>query len=185
MVRPNELVEALLYTLKQSDNIPDSASFVGYEPDIDSEPIKMPLIEVSLGTQFEISEENTDFIGYVTDADGNQVGRRFESLYEQELTIAAWTAHGSKYDPRTISDAVRDEIYAHTTAGPNKPLRHPEDDRVLDEVWKVTITEGEHTDDLGRSPTLRRWEELISISASEQYVTDAEDPIDGFNLNVE
>lgn len=184
MVRPNELVEAVLYTLQQSENIPDAAKFVGYEPDINSQPIKLPLIEVSLSTQFELNEENSDFVGYVTDSAGNQIGRKFESLYEQELTIAAWTVHDSSYDPREIGSVVRDEIYAHTTEGPNQPLRHPDDDRVLDEVWKITVTEGEHTDDLGTSPLLRRWEEIITISASEQYVT-SEDTIEDYNLNAE
>jgi hypothetical protein len=184
MVRPKELVEALLYTLQQSDSLPDAANFVGYEPDIQSESIKLPLVEVSLSTQFEIDESNTDFIGYKYDSDGRELGRIYESLYSQELTVAVWTAHGSKYSPRELGDVVRDELYNHETQGPGNPLRHPEDGRVLDEVWRVSIIEGAHTDELGRSPTLRRWEETLEISASEQYVTD-EDPIASANLNTQ
>lgn len=185
MARPQELVEAVLYTLQQSSDLPEAASYIGYEPDIDGESIKLPLIEVSPATQIEIDETNTDFVGFKTDNSGNQIGRIYESLYTQELNIAVWTAHGSKYSPRDISDVVRDELYAHSTGGPNKPLHHPEDNRVLDEVWRFWIMEGAHTDDLGTSPTLRRWEEIVQISASEQYVTDADSVIDAVNERLE
>lgn len=182
MVRPKELVEAVLYTLQQSNDFPEATNFVGYEPDINSESIKLPLIEVSLATQVEIDETNTDFIGFKTDDSGRDIGRIYETLYTQELNIAVWTAHGSRYSPRDMGDTVRDELYAHSTGGPNEPLRHPEDGRVLDEVWRFRITEGAHTDDLGTSPTLRRWQETVQISASEQYVTDEEDPASGYSL---
>lgn len=184
MVRPKELVEAVLYTLQQSTDLPDAANFVGYEPDINSESIKLPLVEVSLATQIEIDESNTDFIGFKTDSNGNDIGRIYESMYMQELNVSVWTAQGSKYSPREMGNTIRDELYAHTTVGANKPLRHPDDDRELDEVWRFKIIEGSHTDDLGTSPILRRWEEIIQISASEQYVTDADEPpTSGFNLS--
>lgn len=182
MVRPKELVEGVLYTLQQSDDIPDSASFIGFEPDIDSQPINLPLIEVSITTQIEVDETNTDFVGFKTDADGNEIGRIYETLYTQEMTVASWTAQGSKYNPRNIGNYVRDALYSHETGGPNEPLRHPDDNRALDDVWRFEIIEGEHTDDLGTSPTLRRWEEIIEVSASEQYITD-EKPIEGFTLD--
>ena len=176
MVRPKELVEAVLYTLQQSDRLPEAVNFVGYEPDIDSESIKLPLIEVSMATQLEVSDMNTDFVGFREDDEGREIGRIYESLYTQELNIAVWTAQGSRYSPRDLGDIVRDELYAHSTSGPDQPLVHPEDDRPVDEVWRFWITEGAHTDDLGTSPTLRRWQEIIQISASEQYVTNADAP---------
>jgi hypothetical protein len=185
MVRPNDLVSAVLYTLKQSDAITTDVTFIGYEPDIDSEPIKLPIIEVSLGQQIDATLSNTDFVEYVTDDSGDQIGRKFETLYEQEITISAWTAQDSMYEPRSIGDSIRDSIYPHTTNGPNKPLRHPKDNRVLDEVWNVTILEGSHTDELGRTPTLRRWEQTINIAASEQYIVQANElPISAFNDSV-
>ena len=173
MVRPKELVEAVLYTLQQSDDLPNETNFVGYEPDINSESIKLPLIEVTLESQVEVSESNTDFVGYRFDGNGNRIGKIFESLYTQELSISAWTAHGSRFSPRDISDTIRDELYAHETGGPEQPLRHPDDNRVLDEVWRFDILSGDQTDDLGRSPTLRRWEQSIEIAASERYLTNS------------
>jgi hypothetical protein len=182
MVRPQQLIESVLYTLQQSNAIPDSTNFVGYTPDINSQSIKLPLIEVSTGIQNQLSESNTDFVGFKTDDSGNDIGRIYETLYTLEITVAIWTAHGSKFSPRNISDAVRDALYAHDTAGPAQPLRHP-DGSPVDEVWRFALQDGEQTDDLTTSPTLRRWQQNVVVSASEQYITDEEDPAEAINLN--
>lgn len=183
MVRPQEIIEAVLVTLQNHDDIPSAANFVGYTPDINSESIKLPLIEVSPGTQNQLSEMNTDFVGFKTDESGRDVGRIYESLYTLQITVAVWTAHGSKFSPREISNAVRDALYAHETSGPDRPLRNP-DGSPVDEVWRFDLLEGEQTDDLTTSPTLRRWQQNIVINASEQYVTDEENPASAFNLGV-
>lgn len=176
MVRPKELIQAVLYTLQKSSALPESTNFVGYEPDIDSEPIKLPLVEVSSGSKITVDESNTEFVGFRTDVDGNDIGRIYETLYTQDLEVSVWTAHESRFSPRDISDTVKTELFAHVTSGPDVPLRHPDDDRTLDEVWGFQMLEAERTDDLGTSPTLRRWQEVIEISASEQYLTDASEP---------
>jgi hypothetical protein len=183
MVRPQELIDGVLYSLKNSSDIPSDANFIGYEPDIDSQSIKLPLIEVSPVTQQVVSDINSDFVGYKTDSNGDRIGRVYDSLYTMQLTVSVWTAHGSKYSPRDMMDSVRDALYDHETAGPDLPLRKP-DGSEIDEVWSFQMSEGEQNDDLGTSPTLRRWEQNLLISASEQYVTD-EKPIEGFTLDEE
>lgn len=183
MVRPKELVESILYVLQNEGSFPEKTNVVGYEPDINSESIKLPLIEVSMGVQIEINDMNTDLVDTRTDSDGNEIGRVYETLYTQDIEISVWTAHGSNYSPRDMSNIVRDTLYRYTTHGPNDDLPHP-DIGVLDEVWNLDIIQGEHTDDLGTSPTLRRWQENVEISASERYITDADEPpVSGFNLN--
>lgn len=183
MVRPKEIVESILYVLQNSNAFPENTNFVGYEPDINSESIKLPLIEISMNLQSEINEMNTDFVGFRTDDNGNDIGEVYQSDYTQDISVAVWTAHGSRYSPRTLSDSVRDELYEYTNKGPDKSLPHP-DIGQLDDVWKFQIVEGEHTDDLGTSPTLRRWQQIVEVSASERYITDAENPAAGeFSIN--
>lgn len=175
MVRPQELVESLLFVLQNTGEFPEKTNFVGYEPDIASESIKLPLVQVSLGTMLEVDTTNSEFVGYREDADGNIIGRIYESLYEQDIQISVWTAHGSKYSPRDLSNIVRDTLYPYTSYGPDDTLPHPELDG-LDEVWFVEVTEGDHTDDLGTSPSLRRWQQIVEINASERYITNADEP---------
>jgi len=184
MVRPQEIIEATIFTLQESSNIPDAANYVDNTPDISTQSIKLPVIEVSIGPQRILADENTDFIGTKTDNNGREIGRIYESLYTLELYVVTYTAQGSKYSARDISDSIRDELYAYDTSGPNETLVHPENGPV-DEVWRFDIIEGVHTDDLNTNPTLRRWQQDVLVSASEQYVTtDVEDPAAGIDLDV-
>lgn len=183
MVRPQEIVDSVLYTLQQSDDIPDDTNFLGFEPDIENQAIKLPLIEVSTGVQTDLSEINTDFVSFVEDESGNHVGRVYETLYVIEITVAVWTAAGSKYDAREIGNYVRDALYQHDTAGPGRPLQNP-DGSSVNEVWRFIVESGEQTDDFSTSPTLRRWEQRLAISASEQYTTD-EPFIEDVNVQTE
>lgn len=184
MVRPQGIIDGVLYALQRSDNLPDNTNFVGYTPDIDSEAIKLPLIEVSPGPQEKISVSNSEFVRFRTDSDGNDIGKVYEACYNIEITVAAWTAQGSKYSPREMGNIVRDELYRYETAGPNQKLLDPEDDSTIDEVWNFAMQQGEQTDDLNTSPTLRRWQQQVLISASEQYITDADDaPTSATNVN--
>jgi hypothetical protein len=175
MVRPQEIIDAVIATFSRSSELPDDANFVGYEPDIGSEPITLPLIEVSTGPITKVSDTNTDFIEFVTDNNGNDIGRKYETGYTLQLDVAVWTAHGSMYSPREIGNTVRDLLYIHTSSGPNKPLR-AEDGSSLDEVWHFYLQEGSQTDELQRTPTLRRWRQSITVSAVEQYITEPDQP---------
>lgn len=182
MVRPNELIRSVIHVLKSDDRIPEKANFIGFEPDIDSQSIKLPLIEVSPLTKVQVSESNTDFVRFRTDSNGNNIGRVYETLYKYDIVISAWTAHGSGDSPRDIMDAIRDVLYEYTTSGPDKDLVSP-DGKPIDDVWQFKILDGQQTDDISTSPTLRRVENDIRISASEQYITDGQDPVEGFTLD--
>lgn len=175
MVRPQELIDAILFTLQQADRLPSGTNFVGYEPDTSSESIKLPLVEVSTGPMTRDNLTNTELVGFVEDHDGQQIGRRYVSNYRLMLDVSVWTAHGSKYSARDLGNIVRDALYAHDTSGPNEPLRHP-DNSTIDEVWHVNLQDASQTDDLGTSPTLRRWEQTMVVAASEEYVSRSDSP---------
>jgi tRNA nucleotidyltransferase (CCA-adding enzyme) len=92
MVRPQEIIEATIFTLKESSNIPDAANYVDNTPDISTQSIKLPVIEVSIGPQMILSDANTDFVETKTDNNGREIGRIYESLYRLELYVVTYTA---------------------------------------------------------------------------------------------
>lgn len=177
MVRPQELVESVLYSLQQNSELPSESTFVGYEPDIDSEPISLPMIQVDPdGDMVDETRTNTQFVQYKRDKSGTITGKLYERLYSIEITVAVWTAHGSQYDPRNIGDIIRGELFQYDTSGPAKSLAKP-DGTPIDEVWNFTVNSARQTDNLGTSPTLRRWQQSIIISASETYVEEVSEPL--------
>jgi hypothetical protein len=184
MVRKQELIEAVVYALQQSDAIPDTANFTDRVPNIDTEPIKLPVIQVSPGPKLYISDENTDFSGFERDEQGNVTGKIYESLYTLEIMIAVWTAQGSQFSPREINDAIRDEMIQYETSAMDNTLVKP-DGTPIDEVWRFAMQSGEQTDDFSTSPTLRRWEQTLVISASEQYIEEADSNVSSINVQTE
>lgn len=184
MVQPQEIIDAIVSELENSAEITSEANFLGFEPDIDSNPVKLPLVQVSSETKVNVDENNSNFIEFTTDQDGNNTGRRFQTLYTQEFEVASWTAQGSKFESHEVGDAVRRALLPLTTSGPEKPLVNPETGEELDDVWNVRLLETQRTDDLGTSPTLRQRTEIVEVSASEQYVIEADEPAaTGFNFN--
>lgn len=184
MVQPQEIVNGLVNAVKQSDELPDETNFINFEPDIESNPVKLPLVQVSSDSKVNVDDSNSNFIGFTEDSDENNTGRIFQTLYTQEFTIASWTAQGSKFEAHEVGDSVRRALLPHTTAGPEQPLINPETGDKLDDVWNVKLLETQRTDDLGTSPTLRQRTEIVEVSASEQYVVEADEPAAaGFNFN--
>lgn len=182
MVRPDEIVNAVIRSFEESGRLPDRTSYMDHQPSINTEPVKLPVVEVSPQTQIRVDEMNSDLVGYKEDDSGNRVGRIYQSLYELDLNIAVWTAQDSKYDARELGRGVRDTLYEHDTKSEAADL-YFEDGEPIDELWQFRVVQGEHTDDLTTSPPLRRWQQVVTLAASEQYtVTPEEEPIKGYTL---
>ena len=175
MVRVQDIIDAFLYAFQTSNRVPDDLTYVGYMPDINTEAIKLPILHIEIISRTEIGALNTDFVEYYTDENGNDIGKIFESMFDVTLEISVWTAQGSRNDPREIGNYIRDEIYTYTKKGPQKQLVSPAGE-VLDEVWHVRLDEATHTDDMGTSPILRRWQQNVYVRASEQFIQNVEKP---------
>ena len=163
-MRPREIIEQVVLAVKDSGRLPDKTNYVGYEPNIDTESIKLPLLEVSTVSEARIAEHNTDFQGVIEDDNGNAVGRVYHALYQLTIEVNVWTAQGSKYDPQELGDAVFAALYQYDSAGPSRDL--------TDDVWRFRVGDGETDDDFTTSPTLRRWSQEVDIWAEEAFTTD-------------
>lgn len=163
-MRPRDVIEALVAAIKDSGRLPDKTNYVGYEPNIDTEAIKLPLLEVSTVTEARISEHNSDRQGVIEDDNGNAVGRVYHALYQLTVEVNVWTAQGSKYDPDRLGDGVFSALYQYDSSGPSVSLD--------DEIWRLRVGDGETDDDFTTSPTLRRWSQEVDIWAEEAFTTD-------------
>lgn len=163
-MRPKDVVETVVGAIEDSGRLPDSTNYVGYEPDIDSEAIKLPLVEVSVASEARIDEHNTDEVGQLYDEDGNAVSRVYHSLYQLTIEVNVWTAQGSRYDSRDLGDAVYRALYQYDSAGPGRDL--------ASEVWRVRVGDGGPDEDFSTSPTLRRWSQDVDIWAYEEFTSD-------------
>jgi len=170
MVRPNEIVDAIIFEVQDSGRMPETASYIDRIPDIDTDALKLPIIEVSLLDTTSLTSFNSDFVGYRTNDSGDEIGRIYDSDYLATIEASLWTAQGSKYNPEILSNDLRTLLYEFDTNVGQATLRHP-DLGDLDEVWRFSLESGTHTDDLTTTPPLRKWTETISVYAIEEHTT--------------
>lgn len=181
MVRPNKILNAVINSFEQDDRLPDRVNYLDHEPSISTESVKLPVVEVSPTTEARVTEENSDFAGYITDSNGNRVGRIYQSLYTLEFIVAVWTVEESKYDVRELGQSVRDILYEHDTKSVGESLEY-DDGTPMDEVWQFRVRDGTHDNDLNTSAPLRRWQQTVSVAASEEYRVSGEETIQSYTL---
>jgi hypothetical protein len=176
MVSTQEVIDAIIYALESSDVVTDDASYIDHDPDITTEAIKLPVIQVSPNIKNRISDENTDFIGLVDGESENSVKEVYEALYTLDVTIAAWTAEGSQYSGRKIQESITEALFEYETSGMNEPLKKS-NGSAIDDIWRFTVQTGEQNDDLNTTPTLRRWRKTVIVSMSETFESEEQDII--------
>jgi hypothetical protein len=183
MVRIDQLRRALLVTLREHPDVPEAVTFADRTLDFTTDAIKLPVINVVANSKRDVGEMNSDQIGFVTDENGNRVGRTYVDLFEATFTVSVLTAEGSSFDTYEIRNAVKDALYQHDPEGPDRSLVD-ETGTTLDDVWDVRFLEESENDDTTTTPTLRRWEQQLIIAGSEQYEFTGEDPVEAVDQSV-
>jgi len=176
MVSTQEVIDAIIRALETSNVVTDDASYIDHDPDITTEAIKLPVIQVSPNTKNRISDENTDFVGLKEGESDSTAREVYEALYALDVTIAAWTAEGSQYSGREIQESITEVLFKYETSGMNEPLKKS-DGSVIDGIWRLAVQTGEQNDDLNTTPTLRRWRKTVIVSMSETFESEKQDII--------
>lgn len=181
-MRPVDVLRSVRDRLQESDELPDSVSYIVQEYDGDGVEgdVPLPVVEITPVTAVDLSLFNTDLAGYVTDADGNRVGREYRSEYEFTVQIDVLTVDQRSNEQELIeplSSSLRQALYAYDSAGPSRQL--------ADDVWRFSLEDGERADEQTTSPTLRRWRQDVVVwtyetfTTTEDYIVDVSYPADG------
>lgn len=179
MPRPRHIIDALIRSVKQSGYLPDDMEYLPYEADRSGADgnIKLPLVEVQPVDQIDIQDFNTDRVEYITDDDGNRIGRRFHAEYRLRIQFDVYAAQGSSYDARELGTKLWQALYRHDSAGPNQPLP-AEDGSDLSITWSIHVEDEQPAHDLTTTPALRRWRidvvvrSAMEFDTTESYITD-------------
>lgn len=185
MVSPRDAMKAVARGIAQSDELPSDMSLLLHEADMDSSDadVDLPMLEIQPQVD-HIVTNNTDLAGYITDDNDNQVGRIYHSEYELQLQLDIWTTADGGYDPDRLGERLREALYPYSSYGPDQNFVDDRGD-IIDEITYFTFDDGERTDDLIRTPTVRRWSQTAELWASEEfrttedYIVDVHHPRNG------
>lgn len=186
MVTPKESLQAVALAIARSGKLPSEMSVLLEEADESSEnaDVDLPLLEIEIDGVDNVVVSNSDFVGYVTDDNGNHVGRVYHSEYEMTLDVQLWTTTDDGYDPDDLGERLRDALYPYSSYGPQQSFRD-EDGSAIDQITYFTLGNGDRVDDLITSPTVRRWTQEVELwgceefRTNEDYITNVVYPSDG------
>lgn len=176
MATPHEILTKLRDTLDESSEVPDSVNYLVAEYDSSGKDanVELPVVQLTAVGVVNLNEFNTDLVGYVTDNDGNQVGRRYHSEYQMNVQLDVMTVDGRTKTNESIEPltrTVRNELYSYDSAGP--------DEEIDEDIWRFHVDDAERSDDLSTTPTIRRWRQDVSCWSYESF-----DTTDDYTANV-
>ncbi|AGM11346.1 hypothetical protein M199_gp016 [Halogranum tailed virus 1] len=178
MATPTEILYHVRDALKASGELPSSTSYIVQEHDgggIEGN-LKLPVVQITPVTSVNLNEFNTDLSGYVTDENGNEVGRIYHAEYQMTVQIDVITVDRRTSEDEQIeqlSTNLRNALYWYDSAGPSRQL--------AESVWKFSVEDGERVDDTTTTPTMRRWRQDVDLWTYEEFDT-TEDYIVNVNL---
>lgn len=173
MVSPRGSMEAVARAVANSDKLPSDMSLLLHEADTsaDDADADLPLLEIQPVEVEHVVVSNTDLVGYVTDNNGNRIGRLFSSEYEMTISIDIWTTSDGGYDPDELGNRLREALYPHSSYGPQEPF-FDEERSPIDQITYFRLGSGERTDDLIQTPSVRRWSQEVELWACEEFQTN-------------
>lgn len=174
MVSPRDSLQAISLAVANAGELPAETSVLLEEADEESDnaDIDLPLLEMRIDNVDNVVVSNTDFVGVKKDSNGNEVGRIYRSEYEMTVDMNIWTAaNNDTYSPDDLGEKLRSSLYQHSSYGPDDPFVD-EDGNTITDITYFRLGDGERTDDLVQSPTVRKWSQEAELWAYESFNTD-------------
>jgi hypothetical protein len=175
MTTPRESLETVARAVADSGELPSEMSLLLQEADLSSEDanVDLPLMEMEISEVDNVTVNNSDLVGFVTDDNGNRTGRIYYAEYEMTITIDLWTTANGGYDPDDLGERLRTALYPYLSRGPQKPF-FDADGGVDEQITFFDFGIGQRADDLLRTPTARLWSQEVELWGCEEFRTDEE-----------
>lgn len=180
MVSPRDAMEVVATSVSRSNKLPPEMSLLLHEADSTSSDadVDLPLLEVRPVEVEHVVLNNSDRVGFVTNDNGERIGRVYFSEYEMMIRLDIWTSADSSYDPDDLGERLRQALYRHSSYGPQEPLVD-ENGEPVEQITYFRLDNGERIDDLIQTPTVRRWSQEVELWSYEEFRTTGADPIGG------
>jgi hypothetical protein len=173
MVTPKECVDAIARALGTADELPPELSVLIQEADIDQDDadVDLPLLEMQIIDADFTEVHNTDRVGFLTDDEGNKVGKVFDSEYELTVQLSLWVTHKDEYDVDKLGADLRRALYPYSSYGPDQQF-WDEMGAPIERISHFELGVGERADEFIQTPTVRKWDQLVELSAAETFRTN-------------
>lgn len=155
--------------------VPDLTTALTREADPTDNAVEWPHGEILIVSNVRSDPYNTDLVGYATDANGNQIGRVYDALFDIELQLNIWIAVPSDtWDIQNLGRQLRRGLYKYDN---NRVSPDPLPDGAggtLSQVSQFTVDGGGELPVEEENPPLRGHQLTVSLRFSDRIDTSAE-----------
>lgn len=177
MVSSREAVQIIANTLRRSDKYPDDMSYILDEPDPEGRDsaVSVPVTVLQDIDTRRDDPSNSNFVEYLTNDDGEQVGKIYETKWEMSLQIAIWTASGSHTTVDTLGRHLYEILYQYDSRGPADTFVDA-DGEPISSIYDFSLRERSRDDSLVETPSVRRWQQSARVRGVQTMVQTADEP---------
>jgi hypothetical protein len=169
-MRPDEGVDAIARVIRQSGV--SLGDVLAREPNYNREDnrLKAPWVTVRPVSIPRASPHDSDRVSFITDAQGRQVARVFETTWEMDVQVDVWLPTPAPRDVSTVGYDVQRALLRHDTKRRAEPF--PDGDGgVEDDIDHFRVGEAERRDELTGEFSLRRWYQEARLILSDRVNT--------------
>jgi len=175
-MQPQQALDAIVRALQQSSTF-SAADYITADPDLSNtnNRLSSPFVAAQPVGTVRVDSMNSDRVGYVTDTDGNRIGRVYEAPFDMDVQLDIYVAAGDDdHDASALGGDLRDALYAYDAGGPDRGFPDGEGG-TLSEIRHFDIGSGQRADDLS-GPDIRRWrhESEIRFVSRVETTSDSE-----------
>jgi hypothetical protein len=169
MVTSREAIEIIARTLDEHPEMPDEMSYLTHEADTDGSDaaVTVPVVEMQDIESGRDDPSNSNFIGYLTNDNDEDVAEVYETKWEMELRMDIWTAARSSHDVDELGKTMRKILYTYDSRGPDKQFT--DETGVVEEgIYDFSLQEHLRDDSLTETPSVRRWRQFARVRGAER-----------------
>ena len=173
MARLSHVLDGLAQAME--NGVPELTTALSREADETDNTVEWPHGDITIVSNVRADQWNTDFVGYATDTDGNQIGYLYDAAFDGEFQLNIWQAAPNvDYDIQRLGGKMERHFrqFENNRYSP-EPLPDGEGG-VLNDVSRVRIMDGGQLPTESANSPIRGYQITVDLRFNDRIDTSIE-----------
>lgn len=170
MARPEHVLESLAQAME--DGVPSLTTALTREADSTDNTVAWPHGDITVVSNIRADQWNTDFVGFATDGNGNNIGRLIDAKFDAEMQLNVWIAAPSDdWDVQTLGGTLARYFRRFDE---NRPDPDPLPGPAGSDIEKLRITDDGDLPTEDENPPIRGYSVTVELRFTDRIDTSEE-----------
>ena len=173
MARLSHVLDGLAQAME--NGVPELTTALSREADETDNTVEWPHGDITIVSNVRADQWNTDFVGYATDTDGNQIGYLYDAAFDGEFQLNIWQAAPNvDYDIQRLGGKMERHFRQFEN---NRYFPEPLPDGeggVLNDVSRVRIMDGGQLPTESANSPIRGYQITVDLRFNDRIDTSIE-----------